>query len=217
TVLINGATNPVVFGFTTAPNITNNQVNNGGLHTLPVSFINVGAHPATSGVDITWTVGVQLGIDKYIVERSVDGRSFYQVGAASAKSGTANIMTYNFVDAAPLTGNSFYRIAAINASGKIEYSAIVRISMNSGNVGISLYPNPVIKNGRLNVELQNLQRDEYDITIMTNLGQQVAKKTIDHVGGNSVQTITLPYVTPGMYMIEVRNKNDRFVKKLIVE
>ncbi|MFZ1798967.1 MAG: T9SS type A sorting domain-containing protein [Chitinophagaceae bacterium] len=38
TIRINGATDPVVFGFGTAPNITNNQTNSAGLKTIVSSF-----------------------------------------------------------------------------------------------------------------------------------------------------------------------------------
>ncbi len=38
TIRINGATDPVVFGFTTAPNITNSQTNSAGVQTIVSSF-----------------------------------------------------------------------------------------------------------------------------------------------------------------------------------
>ncbi|MEO5893733.1 MAG: T9SS type A sorting domain-containing protein [Ferruginibacter sp.] len=217
TVIINGAVNPVTFGFTTSPNITNSQVDNGGLHTLPVNFINVSANSKAAGVQIEWKVGAELNISKYIVERSNDGRSFSAIGETSARGGGAGVITYNLLDAAPLTGNGFYRIRALNTNGRVEYSSIVRINTGKGNAGISLYPNPLIKNGLLNLQLQNLTKDTYTIKVFNHLGQQVVSRSVEHAGGTSVQTIILPKVAAGMYTLEVRSQHTQFTKTLVVE
>ncbi|MEJ7586948.1 MAG: T9SS type A sorting domain-containing protein, partial [Ferruginibacter sp.] len=212
TVVINGATDPVIFGFTTMPNITNSQMDNGGLHTLPVNFLNVTASNKSAGVQIDWTVNAELNIGKYIVERSADGRSFSQVGETNANIGGASTFSYNLFDPRPSPGNNFYRVRAISKDGRVQYSPIVKININNGKTGISIYPNPVVKNGLLNLNLQNLKKDHYSITIFNNQGQQVLRKTIQHAGGNSVQTVNLPVMAAGVYTLEVKNEEIKFIK-----
>ncbi|MEP6951229.1 MAG: T9SS type A sorting domain-containing protein, partial [Ginsengibacter sp.] len=217
TVQINGAANPVIFGFTTAPNIINNQTDNGGLHTLPVNFISVRAFEKQLSIGIEWKVASELNINKYIVERSGDGVAFNSIGETSAGGGSSNIITYNLLDQNPFEGNNFYRVSAVNKDGRLSYSPIVKISSGKGKEGISIYPNPVIKDGRLSLELQDLQKDTYIMTMHNQQGQLVMKQVIEHGGGISVQPVTLQKITSGIYTIEVRNQNTRFVKKLIVE
>ncbi|MEO6732587.1 MAG: T9SS type A sorting domain-containing protein, partial [Ferruginibacter sp.] len=217
TVAINGATAPVVFGFTTTPNVVNNQVDNGGMHTLPVNFISVSAASKPGGVTVEWKLGAELNIDKYIVERSNDAVSFYTVGQVSATGGGANTINYNWLDASPSAGNNFYRIRAVSHDGRVQYSPVIKIDIKNGKIDISIYPNPVIKNGVLNLNLQNLQKDNYTITLFNYQGQQLAKKTIQHQGGISVQPIALPNIAAGMYSIEVRNENVQFIKTFKAE
>ncbi len=217
TVKIDGAADPVVFGFTTSPNIDNGQVDNGGLHTLPVKFISVNANNKGSAVQVEWKVGSELNIDQYFLERSGDARSFKAVGQVSATTSSAAVTTYNLLDPSPATGNNFYRVRALGKNGKIEYSPIVKVNVGKGKQDISLYPNPVIKNGLLNLQLLNLNKDTYTISLFNSQGQKVMSNTIQHAGGNSVQAINLPKVAGGSYTIEVRSDNIQFVKTLSIQ
>ena len=159
----------------------------------------------------------ELNIDKYFVEKSVDGRTFNSIGQTSATGSGAHTVTYNLPDVRPFTGNNFYRISALSKDGKLEYSAIVKINLSKGITGISIYPNPIARNGLLNLQLQNLNKGIYIISIYNQQGQRVLKQLIAHGGGNSVQPIALPKIAAGTYSIEVSNQDVKFVKTIIVE
>jgi len=217
TVLINGATDPVVFGFTTVPNVTDNQVDAGGLHTLPLNFISIKAFDKNGGVQVEWAVASEVNIDHYDVERSSDGVTFSSIGKIAAKGGTSNILNYDLLDASPSTGINFYRIGAINKDGRVQYSPIVRINIGGGKQGFSVYPNPVIKNGQVQLQLQNLEKGSYALTMFNTSGQMVIKQVIEHNGGNSVQIISLENIAAGVYTILAKNKKIQFAKKIIIE
>lgn len=126
-------------------------------------------------------------------------------------------MTYILPDAKPLAGNNFYRIRALNKDGKTEYSAVVKINLGKGIAAISFYPNPVTKNGSLNLQLQNLNKGYYLVTVFDQHGKQVLKQVVSHEGGNSVQAIVLPKLSAGAYSINVNSKDVKFVKTIVVE
>lgn len=217
TVLINGASNPVIFSFITSPNIINNQTNNGGLHTLPVNFISINAISKNTGVEVAWKVGDELNVDKYIVQKSVDGNSFAPIGTVIARGGSNTTTGYQFADANPSAGNNFYRVQVLNRDGKIAYSPIVKIKLAGGDPGISIYPNPVLNTNRLHLSLQYLKTGTYSFSLFNSYGQRVAAKTIYHAGGNSTQAFGLPALAAGTYRIELRGSNQRFIQSLMVE
>ncbi len=217
TIKIDGSADPVIFGFTTTPNITNNQTDNGGLHILPISFISVRAFENSNGVNIEWKVTNELNTDTYSVERSADGRAFNSIGKMNATGSGLNISTYSLPDAQPFTGNNFYRISALNKDGKTELSPVVKISLNKGGKGISIYPNPVVKNRSLNLQFQNLSKGTYTVNIFNQQGQRVLNEIIVHRGGNSVQPVLLPKIAAGLYSVEVRNLDTKYVKSIMVE
>ena len=217
TVLINGSTSPVTFGYTTTPNVTNNQTDNGGLHTLPVNFVSVRAVNIPGGVQVEWNVDIELNIDKYIVERSGDGSTFNAIGEKVSTGNSSVSKSYTLPDASPFPGNNFYRVIAVNKDGGREYSPVVQISTAIGKAYISVYPNPVIRNRQLNVGLQNLDKTTWHMTIVNQQGQQINRRIVEHPGGNSVLSFALPATAPGMYTIEVNNGNKKFLKTFIVE
>ncbi|MEP7231797.1 MAG: T9SS type A sorting domain-containing protein [Ginsengibacter sp.] len=218
TIKIDGAASPVIFGFTTTPNIINNQTDNGGLHILPISFISVRAfEKSNGGVNIEWKVTNELNIDAYSVERSLDGRTFNSIGKTNATGSGVGISTYSLPDAQPFGGNNFYRISALNRDGKTELSPVVKISLNKGSKGISIYPNPVVKNRSLNLQFQNLSKGTYTVNIFNQQGQRVLNETIVHEGGNSVQPVLLPKIAAGLYSVEVRNAGTKYVNTIMVE
>ena len=72
----------------------------------------------------------QLNILQYEVERSADGRNFVKIHTTAARpdNGT-NILTYNWLDTHPFTGDNFYRVRSIGNNGVVAYTAIVKVSV----------------------------------------------------------------------------------------
>ncbi|MEO8764630.1 MAG: T9SS type A sorting domain-containing protein, partial [Ginsengibacter sp.] len=217
TVQINGAANPVIFGFTTAPNITNTQTDIGGIHTLPVDFINIGASASTGTVEVVWTIGTEVNVDKYIIERCGDGSSFTSIGQIKATNAGTGIIKYTLLDMRPLAGNNFYRISAIDKEGHVVYSPVVKISPGKVKENIAIYPNPVARDRRATLELRDLPRENYRVTMFNSQGQLVMQQVIQHEGGTRVQTIDVQKLPAGIYTIQVRSRNNQFLKRLLVE
>ena len=217
TVLIDGSTDPVVLGYTTSPNITNNQTNNGGSHTLPLTFADIKAYENLSAVEVEWSVTNDGSTKTYFVERSGDGIIFDPIGNVSALFNGSNISSYKLKDARPLTGFNFYRIRALHEDGKIEYSPVVKIHLNKGFEGISIYPNPIIKNGLFNLQMQNLPQGTYILSFYNVQGQRLQQMQINHVGGSSVQQVSVKGTAGGVYSIELLSNGKKYVRTIIVE
>jgi hypothetical protein len=119
TATIKGAANPAVFGFTTSPNITNMQEDNGGLHTLPVSFMSLNATAVAAAVQIKWSFTNQVSVEKYQIEKSADGVVFDVIGERASIAIPSGIITYYFKDLLPHSGKNLYRVIAINKDNKM--------------------------------------------------------------------------------------------------
>ncbi len=217
TVLIDGSTDPVVLGYTTSPNITNNQTNNGGSHTLPLTFASIKAYENLSAVEVEWSVTNDGSIKTYFVERSGNGTTFNPIGNLSALFNGVTVSSYKLQDRRPLTGINFYRIRALHEDGKIEYSSIVKIHLNKGFEGISVYPNPIVKSGSFNLQLQNLPKGVYNLSLYNVHGQRIQQQQIDHIGGSSIQQISLKGIAGGVYSIELLSNGKKYVRTIIVE
>jgi|GEM_PF-901841 len=87
----------------------------------------------------------------------------------------------------------------------------------AANAGVVISPNPV--NGQhLNLQFTQQPAGKYSIRLISTTGQLLLGKTLQHAGGNSMQSIELPsYITTGVYELQVATPgNTVTVQKLIV-
>ncbi|UAY53153.1 T9SS type A sorting domain-containing protein [Ferruginibacter albus] len=166
---------------------------------LPVTFTNIKAVQQNSNVTIEWKIANEVNIASYSIERSSDGQSFASI--ATIKSNGASI--YDLTDMTPANGENYYRVRCTDRSGNIQYSEITTIKLSSNNHDIVIYPNPV-KNGTVNLKMNNVIPGNYSFKLLSVSGQLLANKQLYITAGNTHQTIQLNNDLPkGLYQLEV--------------
>jgi hypothetical protein len=180
---------------------------------LPIKFGAVTATLNNGVVAVNWKVLTETDVVKYVVEKSANATSFAEVGSVNASGNTQ----YNFADANPLKGNSFYRVKAVHNNGQALYSTVLRISNNKGKAGVNVYPNPVV--GKIvNLQLANLDKETYIVNVYNDLGQVIITKAINHQGGSSVHTIELPAgLIAGVYRMNLKGNNTSLQQTVVVQ
>ena len=172
------------------------------LSVVPVTLTNVKAYQKNAGVQVEWTAQQENNIDRYEVERSQNGQQFIKLGSVEAKGNSSVVINYNLFDPAPLGGVNFYRIKIIEA-GKITYSQVMKVTISNGATLITIYPNP-LKGKTIVLQMNNLQKGNYTITLSNGLGQQLLHKVIEHPGGSATSTIEPSKVlAAGVYLLRL--------------
>jgi hypothetical protein len=183
--------------------------------TLPVKFGSFNASIInTNQAKLSWQVITEINTDKYVIEASNNGANFTEKGFVKA----ANANTYSFVDMNLFAGANYYRIKAIDKSGLVTYSNIVKISIGKNNIDLTIYPNPV-KNKTMNLNIVNTSSGKYALTVIDISGRTIYSASINHVAGSAVYPITLPaYINTGNYSVKLISSNGTMiVKNIIVE
>jgi len=181
---------------------------------LPVTLTSVKAFQQNNGIAVEWNTQSESSMLQYEVEKSASGNNFVKVNTTAPKSGNSN--TYNWLDAAPFSGTNYYRIKAISLNGEVKYSSIVVVKLNSKNSTIVAYPNPV-KGNTIQLQLANMEKGNYSVSLINALGQQVWTKVVNHIGGSSNQTINIGNIASGMYELRIINGQTINTQKLIKE
>jgi hypothetical protein len=171
---------------------------------LSVKFTTINATPAGNNVLVSWSVGSELGIKNYEVEKSTDGTQFSTTGTILAK-GLAAGASYQWADDRAAEGTNYYRVRSNDESGAFGYSSVVKVQL-AGKKGIKVYPT-VITNRQLTLSLNNQPAGNYNLTITDASGQQVFSKTITNPGGTNLQVITLDKaaIAAGIYHLSISN------------
>ena len=146
------------------------------LSVVPVTLTNVKAYQKNAGVQVEWTAQQESNIDRYEVERSQNGQQFKHWEVFMQKGNSSVVINYNLFDPNPFSGVNFYRIKIIDKSGQVTYSQVMKVNISKGATLITVYPNPVNGN-TIVLQMNNLQKGSYTITLTNKLGQQIINKS----------------------------------------
>lgn len=183
---------------------------------LPVVFSEFKAYRQEHSIALTWRIVTEENAWKYEVEKSADARVFKKIGEVLATGGNG-IIDYGFTDESPSPGINYYRLKALDLDQTFTYTRIVKVATDVATSGSNLYPNPVTGKS-INLELLNLVKGRYDLTLINTAGQIIYTKKIEHPGGTASQLITIPEnVGTGLYGAEIKGENMSVYKKLIIE
>lgn len=191
------------------------SVVNPGDIVLPISIVNFKAYQKDYTLQINWTALNETNVDRYEIQHSTNGTSFTTVASISAMN-TGSSTAYRKTDPAPSTGNNFYRIKIVDKNGKISYTQIINVPFNSSKTGVDVYPNPVV-NAWCVLQLNNLPKAQYNLTLYTADGKLLFSKKIQHEGGTASETIQLPTsISAGKYFMQITNGETRYTKSLFI-
>lgn len=184
---------------------------------MPLTFTNIKAVELNGRVNVEWDVANETNIDRFFIEHSADGRNFENIGTIKSK-GNSIVHKYVFTDTKPFDGNNFYKIKAVEFSGRNFYSQIGKVSLNEKNIKFSIGSNPVLNNS-LNLQLYNQPYGKYLVRLINISGQLIVNKTIENLERSYRKTINLPSnLKSGAYQLEVfwPNGTDKEVQKIII-
>jgi acid phosphatase type 7 len=101
--------------------------------TLPITMKNYTVNLRSEKVYVQWGTATELNNRRFIIQRSIDGRQFDDIGSVNGAGTTVTERNYEFIDQSPLTGVSFYRLAQEDEAGGTKYFDIKKID-NRKNV-----------------------------------------------------------------------------------
>jgi hypothetical protein len=174
---------------------------------LPVTFGNINVANNNGVRIISWNTLVEINIESYEVERSVDGISFISIGKVAAKGNKAD---YQFDDNYNFNSKTlYYRIKANNNNGSIEYSTVKNIYFNADNKIKIINPS---YNG---ITIFCSNSFSGSIIVTNNLGKTMAVKTV--VNYNGTLEIPLPKTFKGVAILKIITlENESYNKRVNV-
>lgn len=170
---------------------------------LPVDFIYFNVLKTSGGNVLKWKVTQQSDVQNFIIEHSTDGIHFNKIGNKynSTTTTESDFLHYN-----PNNGENFYRLKAIDSNEDNFYSKIINI--NNHVIDIKLRTN-IISNGI--VEFENYDANGMNFEIFDSNGQSVFSKNMNS------NTIALPKIDKGNYIININNEKISMVYKIIIQ
>lgn len=181
-------------------------------YVLPLKIISFTAGQMNGYTKLNWTIGNELNVDHYELERSDDGINFYTIYThwAFNRNGTE---FYSYDDSKSIKGKAFYRLKVNNRSTQVNYSHIVTVSAGDNGKIFYVITNPV--DAKIDLYADVAVKGVYNYTIVSMDGQvmQSGKLEIKNTGIYAIPFKSV--LAAGAYILVVQNETNRLQKTII--
>jgi len=143
---------------------------------------------------LNWSVANQTGTDYFVVEHSLAGNPFLELGQLAAAGNEAETINYRFRHALPEAGTHLYRIRQVDLDGQSTLSLMASVEVGAK---LGVYPNP--SNGMLT--LTGLDEEVSSVEIFDGAGRRVSVMKVSAGGG-----IDLSSLKGGHYWLRPLNR-----------
>jgi hypothetical protein len=199
--------------------VGNNETDLDGNSRIINSIIDIGAYEYGSGIVpvtvtsftavkdqqkvlLSWSTAQELNNTYYEVQRSTDGKNFTTIGQVNGHAYTTIKQGYDFTDADPLNGISYYRLKQVDLSGLFTFTKVVSVSFNSVT---TVFVNPFIVN---------------DHILLSYNGEQTIARLFDQTGRSLKQfninagqnLLPVSYLPGGVYYLQLNSKVYKVLK-----
>lgn len=163
------------------------------LNPLPVQLSGFRAIMNGKKADLSWIVSQSENLEFFIVEKSLDGQNWFDLGRVDAAEQSNTVNHYAFADMNLVPGTQFYRLRISETGEEAVYSSIV--SVKSENSLILAYPNPGADVLHINTDGSDVEVKIYDNSgrlIMSASSMSEIKAGLD-----------IRHLNKGLYTVEI--------------
>ncbi|MEZ4804988.1 MAG: T9SS type A sorting domain-containing protein [Bacteroidia bacterium] len=191
------------------PGISSQTIRLTRIIALPVKLISFDAIDKNMNVQLNWKTSSEENSSHFIVERSIDGNNWLNIGRVDAFKNASTIQSYSFTDKNSVDGLSFYRLIQVDLDGKSTIIDNIVPVNHTPSVQISVYPNPA--STHFSVEAGEIS--EIEITIYDAMGKTISINGL--VDGNRI-TFNTESLLNGIYFVQVAQNEEVKSFKLTV-
>jgi hypothetical protein len=178
---------------------------------LPVELTYFNAVKQGTGALLTWGTASEINSSVYVIEKSLDGSSFEQIGKVKAAGNSFTAMKYSFTDPSITAGVTYYRLAEYDIDGSVHYSSI-KVIHKDGISGVQVMPNP--NNGTFVVTLNNTGEVKSTVNVLNSLGQVVY---VGEASASNFRSIDISNLASGVYILQISTHEETIVIKVVKE
>jgi hypothetical protein len=108
---------------------------------LPVELLDFNGHRQSNEVLLHWETATEIDNDFFVVESSIDGLDWIEIGQVTGHGTTLSEQHYSLMDRHPNIGANYYRLKQYDYNGMHKISPVVAVHFE-GSAKVSCQPNP---------------------------------------------------------------------------
>ncbi|MCJ8163859.1 T9SS type A sorting domain-containing protein [Pontibacter sp. E15-1] len=182
------------------------------ISTLPVELAFFKAYAQNGNAKLGWSTASEENNEKFVVERSQDGKAFRQIGQVKGNGTSSSQINYSFTDTNPAAGVNYYRLQQVDFDGTATFSNVVAVEFGKRNdVAVALATvYPTVASAEVTVSLNT--DDRTSIIVMDATGKTVAQYT--NVADRAL-VVPVQHLNKGVYFVTVANGQQRETQRFV--
>jgi PKD repeat protein len=186
---------------------------------LPVMVKQFDGYYSNGKNELNWQTETEANTNHFIVERSIDGSNYTEVGNVKAKGLTNSLYNYYQITDPLMNAQNvnrfLYRLKIVDKDGSYKYSKVVITNRPAEDkLQVLLYPNPVLRNTTLQIVKPN--NNISLIEVFNNMGQRVYAKRMT-IGLYNVSVDVPSNWSSGIYMIRVSDNKESWSRPVMIK
>jgi hypothetical protein len=170
---------------------------------LPVTLKSFGVRCYGGKVMANWVTMNEFNSSHFVLQRSIDGVAWVDLGSIQAAGNSGVEQTYNYIDDLPLL-NGVYRLAQYDFDGRFHYSPVVKGGCTVQDE-FTVWPNPTPDN--VIVSIQSSIASIGIVRIFDSKGVVVRSGRVRLIRGLNRFELGIVDLAGGIYIVQIQNAN----------
>jgi hypothetical protein len=169
---------------------------------LPVNFASFAVAYNKGDANINWQAPHGEELDRFIVQRSTDGKNFSDI--ATVFAGKTSSYAYNDKAVASATGVVYYRVISVDFTHETQQTGVKMIRLAKGelqSLAIAAYPNPVVNDVKITFP-ESWQGKAVVLQLYTANGTIAQSLQLGSAG--QTETMSVASLSKGLYIVKAQ-------------
>ncbi len=181
---------------------------------LPIELVDFYGAQQEENIGLFWTTASEYNNDYFTLEKRGRDGKFEAIGTIRGNNISNEMITYDFLDTKPFSGENYYRLTQTDFDGSITVHKTIVIDFKSSKT-VEVFPNPV-RDGFLYVNFYTEKENEVDMRIFNINGVLVYQQRIaSEPGQTNAQSLQVHTLPEGMYVLQIQRGQQISTHKFI--
>jgi len=180
---------------------------------MPVELISFEAAYLRNQVGLTWVTNTERENDYFIIERSSDGNTFYEVNRIDGAGNSLDKNVYTYYERPRESEDyAYYRLKQVDLNNTINDLGTRFVNFDRGNT-VMIVPNPTSLIS--DIVINTKQSEEVNVMVQDYNGKVILAHDFKSVEGDNRVPVNLESYSEGVYYVSVTSNSKTFKTKLI--
>ena len=179
---------------------------------LPITLISFSAARNGNTAMLRWTATSNAAGDGFVIEHSIDGIYFAEIGRVPAANSLSRENTnYQFTDAVPAPSTNLYRLKMTSNDGTLAYSSVATVSFDKiSGAATPAFPNPAVSTLTVTADADSR------IVLLNAMGQPMNTNVAREAGKAVLDVALLP---AGIYTLRIQDAGSAMprTERIVIE